>query len=132
MVGWKILNYEEMFMETPMYIRYVVFTIVIFTTMLAIEFFYPTQFCSCLGCFFGYLPLFVPLQVCGISLTRFKDFMTFWPCSFVYSSVKGTNNFWKIRGRIDGFNSPCRQIASGVEKAADESMSAIHFSTTPK
>ena len=33
---------------------------------------------------------------------------------------------------VDGFNESRRQIASGVEKTADESMSAIHFYTTPK
>ena len=46
--------------------------------------------------------------------------------------VKGTNNFWKIRGLIDGFNDSLRQIDSGVEKTADESMSAIKIPTTPK
>ena len=71
------------------------------------------------------------LQVCGISLTRFKEFRTFWPCSFVDQSVKVTGNFWKIRGLIDGFNKSRSQIASGREKTADESMSAIRFLTTP-
>ena len=37
-----------------------------------------------------------------------------------------------MRGLIDGFNELCRQIASGREKTADESMSAIRFRTTPK
>ena len=72
LVGMKIRNFEEMFVKTPIYIRYVVITIVIFTSMLAIELFYRTQLCSFHGCFFGYLPLFLPLYVCGISLTRFK------------------------------------------------------------
>ena len=80
---WKILNYIEMFVETPIYIRYVVLTIVIFTSMLAIELFYLTQLCSFIGCFFECFPLFTPLQVCGIFLTRFKEFRTFWKCSFV-------------------------------------------------
>ena len=73
-----------------------------------------------------------PLQVYVISLTRFKDFRTFWPSSFVDLLVKGTDNFWKIRGPIDGFNESRRQSASGVKKTADESMSAILFCTTPK
>ena len=32
------------------------------------------------------------------------------------SVIKGTNNFYKVRGLIDGFNELRRQIASGVEK----------------
>ena len=93
LVSMKIPNYEEMFLETPIYISYVVLTIVIFTSMLAIELFYCTPLCSFRGCFFEYLPIFLHLQVCGISLTRFKDFRTFFTCPFVDPLVKGTNNF---------------------------------------
>ena len=93
LVSMKIRNYEEMFVGTPIYIRYTVLTIVIFTSMLAIGLFYRTQLCSFHGCFFEYLPIFLHLQVCGISLTRFKEFRTFWPCSFVDLLVKGTDNF---------------------------------------
>ena len=75
-------------METPIYIRYVVLTIVILTYMLAIELFYLTQLCSFFGNFFEYLPLFLPLHDCGISVTRFKKFSKFWPCSFVDPLVK--------------------------------------------
>ena len=75
---------------------------------------------------------FYPLQVCSVSLTSFKYFRMFWPSSFVYPSVKGTNNFWKVRGIIDGFNKSHRQIASGVGKMSDESMSDMLFFTTPK
>ena len=82
--------------------------------------------------FFEYLPIFIHLQVCGIYLTRFKEFRKFWPFSFVDPLVKVTNNFWKIRGLIDGFNESRRQIASGREKNVDESMSAIRFHTTLK
>ena len=103
-------------MEPPIYIRYVVLTIFICTSMLAIELFYRTQLCSFHGCFFEYLPIFIHLQVCGISLTRFKEFRIFWPCSFVYPLVKVTDNFWKIRRLIDRFNESRRQIASGIEK----------------
>ena len=73
-----------------------------------------------------------PLQVCGLSLTRFKKFKKFWPGSFVDQSVKCTNNFYKTRGLIDGCNKLRRHIASGVEKTADESMGAIILCTTPK
>ena len=132
LVSMKIQNYEDMFVEPPIYIRYVVLTIVICTSMLAIELFYRTQLFSFHGCFFEYLPIFIHLQVCGISLTRFKEFRKFWTCSFVDPLVKGTDKFWKIRGLIDGFNESRRQIASGKEKTADESMSAIRFRTTPK
>ena len=52
LVRCKILNYKEMFVETPIYIRYDVLTIVLFTYMLAIELFYPTQLISFLVCFF--------------------------------------------------------------------------------
>ena len=132
LISMKILNYEEMFMEPPIYIKYVALTIVIFTYMLAIELFYPTQLCSFHGCFFEYLPIFLHLQVCGISLTRFKEFRKFWPCSFVDPLVKVTDDFWKIRGLIDGLNKLRRKIALGKEKTVDESISAIQFRTTPK
>ena len=33
---------------------------------------------------------------------------------------------------IDGFNESRRKISSGIEKTADESISAIRFGTTPK
>ena len=56
----------------------------------------------------------------------------FWPSYFVDPSVRGTNNFWKVCGKIDRFNESCRQIASGVGKTADELMSAMQFCTTPK
>ena len=52
LVSMKILNYEDMFVETPIYIRYVVITIVIFTSMIDIELFYLTQLCSFHRCFF--------------------------------------------------------------------------------
>ena len=57
-----------------------------------------------------------PLQFCVISLTRFNEFSKFWTYYFADMPVKGTNNFWKICGLIDGFNKSRRQIASGVEK----------------
>ena len=56
-----------------------------------------------------------PLQVCSISLTRFKEFSIMFTNYFVDPWVKGTDNFWKIRGLVDGFNESRRQIASGVE-----------------
>ena len=84
---------------------------------------YTTSFISWM--FLWVLNSIYPLQVCGISLTRFKKFRTFLPCYFIDPSVKGTNNFWKIRGLIGGFNNSRRHIASGVKKTAYELMSAI-------
>ena len=52
LVGWHLLNYEEMFVETPIYIRYVFLAIIVFTSMLAIALFYLTQLFSFIGCFF--------------------------------------------------------------------------------
>ena len=43
LVGWHVLNYEEMFMETPIFIMCVVITIFIFNSMLAVDLFYLTQ-----------------------------------------------------------------------------------------
>ena len=103
-------------MKPQIYIRYVALTIFICTSMLEIGLFNRTQPYSFHGCFFDYLPIFIHLQVCGISLTRFKEFRTFWPCSFVDPLVKFTDNFWNIRGLIDGFNESRRKIASGREK----------------
>ena len=62
LVVWHILNHEDMFMETLIYIKYVVITIVTFTSMLAIELSYLTQLNSFLGCFFEYFPLFLPYR----------------------------------------------------------------------
>ena len=73
-----------------------------------------------------------PLHVFDITLTTFKEFRIFWPCFFVGTSVKGTNNFCKVSGMIYGFNKSRRKIASVVGKTADDSMSAMQFCTTPK
>ena len=62
LVIWPLLNYEDIFVVTPIYIRYVVLTIVIFTSMLTIELFYLTQLFSFIGCLFEYLPLFIPYR----------------------------------------------------------------------
>ena len=98
LVGWKILNYGDILVETSIYINYAVLSIVIYIYMLVIELFYLTQLCSFIGCFFYYLPIFLPLQVCGISFTRFKEFRKIWSFSFVDPLVKGTNNFWRSVG----------------------------------
>ena len=106
-------------------------SIIIITVMISIELFYLTQKISFLGCFFEYLPLFIPIVLRYI-LDKFKELSMFWPCSFIDPSVKGTNNFWKFRGIIDGFSESCRKIVSRVGKTSDESMSDIRFCITPK
>ena len=99
--------------------------------MLATKLFYLTLLHSFIGYYFEYSPL-IPLQVRGVSLTRFKDFKAFWPCSFAYPTVNGIDNFWELRGLIDGFNDSRRKIYSGVVKTANVSMSAIQFCTPLK
>ena len=71
LVVCHLLNYEDIFVETPIYIRYVVINIDIFTSILAIELFYLTQLRSFLVCFLALTSLY-PLQVYGTLLTRFK------------------------------------------------------------
>ena len=114
LVGWHLLNYEEMFRGNTdlykvccnhychFYIYACHWIILSYTTL----FIYWMFLCL--------LTSLSPLQVCDIYLTRFKEFSTFFPCSFVDPSVKGTYDFWKIRGLIDGFNESHRKIASGV------------------
>ena len=103
-------------MGTPICISYIVLTIIIFTSMLSIELFYLTQLHSYIGRFFLVLTSIYPLQVCGTSLTRFKEFRKFWPSYFVDPLVKGTDNFWKICGLICRFNESRGDIDSGVDK----------------
>ena len=91
---------------------------------------YKTSFISWM--FLWVLTSLYPSQVCGISLTRFKEFSKSCLCSFVDISVKGNDNFWRFHGLIDRFNKSCRHISSGLRKTADESMSVIQFLTTPK
>ena len=60
LVIWNLLNHEEMFVGAPIYIRYAVISIVLFTYILSIELFSITQLCSSLQFIFGCLPLFIP------------------------------------------------------------------------
>ena len=53
LVTRHLLNYKNVFMGKPIYIRYVVISIILLTSMLTTELFYLTQLCSHLGCFFG-------------------------------------------------------------------------------
>ena len=99
--------------------------------MLVTELFYLTIIHSFIGYLFECLPLSA-LQVCGVSLTSFKVFKEFWPCSFTTPAVKAIDNSYKVQGLIDRFNESHRNISSGVVITADESISVIRFHTTPK
>ena len=91
---------------------------------------YTTSFISLM--FLWVITSLDPLQVFGIYLTRFNKFRKFWPSYFVDPSVRVTDNFCKVHRMIDRFNESRKNIALGVGKTADESMSAIRFCTTPK
>ena len=62
----------------------------------------------------------------------FKEFKAFWTCYFTSTLVKIIDNFYKLRGIIDGFNESRKQILFGVVETTDESMSAIRSHITPK
>ena len=54
------INFTDIFVVRNIYERYAVISIVLITVMLAIELFYSTQLNSFIGCYFDYLPLFIP------------------------------------------------------------------------
>ena len=62
LVTMHLLNYKETFVGTSIYIRHVVISIFLFTSMLSIELHGLKQFNSFLGYFFEYLPLFIPYR----------------------------------------------------------------------
>ena len=67
LVRLPLLNYEDMFVITPIYIRYVVISIVIFTSMLDIESFYLIKFVHLLDVSLSnYLSLYLTLLWCVI------------------------------------------------------------------
>ena len=68
---------------------------------------------------FEYSPL-SHLQIFGIYLTSLNQFKDFWPCYFMYSSEKCTDNFFRVRRLIGGFNNLCRNIYSGVGETVDK------------
>ena len=116
LVIWNLLNYEEMFVGKPIYTKvccdlYRNFYIYAWNLIILS---YTNSFIS--SVYLWVLTSHYTLHVCCISLKRFKQFRLFWPSSFVDPLIKGTNNFWKVRGLIDGFNEFLRQIASGVER----------------
>ena len=62
-----------------------------------------------LGYVFEYLPL-SPLQVCGFSLIRFREFRVSCQWYFYSPSVEVLGNFWIVRGVIDRFTKLHRKI----------------------
>ena len=108
-----------MFAVTTIYIRHVLISIVLFTSMLSIELFNLTLLYSFLGCFFEYSPLFIPYRFSVYNLQGLRVSRRFGLVPSLIHQYKGTNHFWKFCGLVEGFNKSRRQIASGVEKLAD-------------
>ena len=66
------------------------------------------------------------------SLTRGKEFRNYWPQGFELEADKATDEWWRGKLLIDGFNAICKNISASFLKVGDESMSAIRFWTTAK
>ena len=94
------------------------FSVIFVTVAFDTELYYLTPIHSFIGCSFHCLNLY-PLHVFGVSLTRFKEFKIFLPCSFMSLSETFTVAFWRVWGVIDFFNKVSRKIASEVEKTED-------------
>ena len=45
--------------------------------------------------------------------------------------VKGVDTFFRVRGVIEGFKKPHRNISSGVENILDKLMGAVRFWNPP-
>ena len=70
--------------------------------------------------------------ISGISRTRGKDFKKYWPQGFGLKADKATEEWWRGKLLIYGFNAACNNIAASFMKVGDESMSEIRFWTTTK
>ena len=66
-------------------------------------------------------------QICGISLTRVKEFRNYLPKGFELEEDKVTDELWREMFLIDGFNKTCNNIAATYLKVGNESMSKIRF-----
>ena len=71
-------------------------------------------------------------QICGIFLTREKEFSKYRPKGFDSEEDKAAYAWQREDLLIDGFNEACKNIAASYMKVGDESTSAIHFRTTEK
>ena len=105
---------------------------------------YRTNYCyACHWIILSYKTLFIywmllwvltyiyPIQVFGISLTRFNEFKAFWTCYFTSPLEKYVYYFWKVRGIIDGFNESRRHISFGMKRIVDVSKSYTQCITNP-
>ena len=71
-------------------------------------------------------------QISGISLTRRKQFIRFWPQGFESDADTNKNEWWREKLLFDGFNTACKNIAASFLKVGDESMIGIRFRTKAK
>ena len=76
--------------------------------------------------------LFFTHHICGIYLTREKDFRKYWQKLFELEEDKATNLWWRENLLIYGFNEACKNIYASSLKVGDESTSAISFRKTGK
>ena len=51
-------------------------------------------------------------QVSGISITRGNQFRRFWPQGFDPDADKNTDEWWRDKILLDGFNTVCKNIAA--------------------
>ena len=89
MVSTKIRNYEEMFVEPPIYIRYVVLTIVIFTSMLAIDFFIVQKFVHFMDIYLSILYLSI-----------------YWFVAYPWQGLRSSGNFGHVHLLICWYRVP--------------------------
>ena len=87
-------------------------------------------YCLLFYCMTIIIPLFC--HICGISLTRVKEFRKYWPKVFELEEDKSTDEWQRGKLLINGFNETCKNISSSCLKVGDDSMSAIRFRTTEK
>ena len=72
------------------------------------------------------------LQICGISLTRIKEFRKYCPKISLSGEDKATGEFLRSKLLINGFNEACKNIAAIYLKVGYEYMGAIRFRKTTK
>ena len=75
---------------------------------------------------------FFPCQISGISLTRGKEFIKYWPKVFDLEEEKSTDEWWWSNFSVNAFNAAFKNIADSSLKVWDESMIEIRFRTTAK
>ena len=121
-----------MLVGTQIYWMYIFISIVLITVILGIDFFYFYTTLFIYWMLFWVLSSLYTLQVCVISLTRFKYFKAFCSCYFTSNWEKGKDKFWKVCILIYRFNESRRNISSGTGNTSDGWMSAIQFCTAPK